>query len=482
VKLAPDFVRPERGPVTLHLPGNRLQQLLADVDHIVNYPYACTEQTASRLIGLLALKQIRTAEGKPFTKESQIRKMVRRLEKLRRRDGGFGWWSSSVAASPWISLHVYTALNAAADQGYPVKDLRPLQRYLVSKVPELSVNDQLQILLTLAENGPPPTTEEMARLDTIQEPTDYQLLALTRLHQLRGDTVDTQRLLDSSSRHAVLGRYWGEQRFGFGRQPLHSRVANGLLAVRIFQEAGDTLTVNETINYLLGRVASGPQAGNVPLLGTNTLESAKLVAGLLPVLLQDGDVLTPPFISLAANNTVRIIKDFPFSVEIAPEDLSSVNLMRWGNTPLPVSISQRWFEAKPTEQDQGFRIETRLTDARQRSLGQLTRGTKAFLEVTVANEADADYVLIEVPIPAGCSFDDRMESRGPYAVHREYRRDRVAIFCDRLPAGQHVYRVALAPRFSGAYTLNPARAEMQYVPGVNGNGGIEGVRIEGLKE
>lgn len=92
--------------------------------------------------------------------------------------------------------------------------------------------------------------------------------------------------------------------------------------------------------------------------------------------------------------------------------------------------------------------------------------------------ADADYVFLEVPVPAGCSYQDRNERRGPYAVHREYQRDRVAIFCDRLPAGTHTYKIALAPRFGGECTLNPARAEMQYLPPVNGNTGLETVIIE----
>ena len=100
-------------------------------------------------------------------------------------------------------------------------------------------------------------------------------------------------------------------------------------------------------------------------------------------------------------------------------------------------------------------VDVKIIDANQR-------------EVTVTSKSDADYVLIEIPIPAGCSYDNRDESRGPFAVHREYQRDRVAIFCDRLPAGTYTYKVALAPRFSGTYTLNPARAEMQYLPVVNG--------------
>ena len=120
------------------------------------------------------------------------------------------------------------------------------------------------------------------------------------------------------------------------------------------------------------------------------------------------------------------------------------------------------------------------TFPRTRVRAQLTKGETAYLEVSLTSQADADYVLIEIPIPAGCSYHDREEPKGPFAVHREYRRDRVAIFCERLPAGTHTYRVALAPRFSGTYAINPPRAEMQYLPVVNGNGVLRKVVVEYL--
>lgn len=474
--LPDSFLRAKRGPVTLRLLGNRLQQLLADIDNIVVYPYGCTEQTASRLIGLLAVRNIRKAEGKAFEEDGHIITMVSELEKRYRRDGGFGWWRSSRSSSTWISLHVYQALSAASKQGYSVKSLTPVKRYLLGQLPELGISDQLQILLAIAEGGNTPTNQEMFNLETLPAPSDYQLLAITRLHQLRGDTVDIQRLLDSSSRHAVNGLYWGDRRFRFYRQPLNDRLACGLLAHQIFSAAGKDDEAASIINYLLGQTASTNRPGNVPLLGTNTLESAKLVAGLLPSLLSETG-LEAPSVTLALNGQQTKVDEFPFETSFPPEEAENLALLRSGSGPIPVAVYQRWFETNPTAQNAGFQLTTELLDARDRPLNQLRLGQTAFLEVTVNVAADTDYVLIEIPIPAGCSYQKKNEAKGPFAVHREYRRDRVAIFCDRLPAGEYTYKVALAPRFSGQYTLNPARAEMQYMPVVNGSGEMKKVRI-----
>jgi TonB-dependent SusC/RagA subfamily outer membrane receptor len=497
------FIRPERGPVTLRLPGNRLQQLLNDLNHIVDYPYACTEQTASRLIGLLQLRAIREAEKTPsqpsprgralenatrFSESSSqssdiaINKMIRRLEKLRRPDGGFGWWGSSTSSTPWISLHAYRALAMAEDAGQTVADLTSIRRYLLGLAPELPARDQLQVLLALAEEGNPPTDAELIRIDTFSSPNDYELLAISRLRQLRGDTVDVQRLLDSSTIHAALGRYWGERGFYFYRQPLDGRLACNLLAHRILTAAGNKQAAAETVNYLLGQSAARNRPGNVPLLGTNTLESARLLAELLPALLTEDDALSPPVVTLRSDGATTEVTTFPYETEVATKAVSGLRLQRAGSGPLPVSLYQRWFETEPTAKDDGFELTSQLTDARGRPLDQLKQGTTAYLEVTVTSTSDADYVLVEIPIPAGCSYEDRNEVKGPFAVHREYRRDRVAVFCDQLPAGTYTYKVALAPRFSGTYTLNPARAEMQYLPVVNGNGEMGEVKVQRKKE
>ena len=476
-RLPTDFIRPDRGPVTLRLPGNRVQQLLNDLDRVVRYPYGCTEQTASRLVGLLQLKAVRDAQEAPVPEAKEIPKMIARLGKLRRADGGYGWWPGSESASPWISQHVYRALHLAETAGFPVADLTTLRRYLFTALPDLTARGQLDLLLTLAETGHPPTPVELARIDTFSAPNDYELLALSRLHQLRGDTIDVQRLLDSSRTHAAHGRYWGRRGFWFYRQPLDGRLACGLLARRILADAGHSEQANETVNYLLGQTAARNRPGNVPLLGTNTYESARLLAELLPVLLAEDGGLDPPAVTLTSPTGPTRITDFPYEAEYAPEAAAALRLQRAGSGPLPVALYQRWFETAPTAHDAGFSLTTRLTDARGRPLDELTEGVTAYLEVDLTARDAADYVLLEVPIPAGCSFANRQESRGPFAVHREYRRDRLAVFCDRLPAGTHTYRVALAPRFTGRYTLNPARAEMQYLPVVNGNGEVEEVRV-----
>jgi hypothetical protein len=76
----------------------------------------------------------------------------------------------------------------------------------------------------------------------------------------------------------------------------------------------------------------------------------------------------------------------------------------------------------------------------------------------------AEYVLIEAPIPAGCSYGAHNQSNSQDDVHREYFKEKVSIFAENMTPGHHIYRIELEPRFSGSYTLNPAKAELMYFP------------------
>ena len=97
--------------------------------------------------------------------------------------------------------------------------------------------------------------------------------------------------------------------------------------------------------------------------------------------------------------------------------------------------------------------------------------------VEVEVKADADYVMIEVPIPASCSYDAKT-GRGAYEVHREYYRNKVSIFCDKLPKGKYTYSVKLLPRYTGSYMLNPAKAELMYFPTFYGRNKLKQVFVK----
>jgi hypothetical protein len=91
---------------------------------------------------------------------------------------------------------------------------------------------------------------------------------------------------------------------------------------------------------------------------------------------------------------------------------------------------------------------------------------------------DAEYVMINIPIPAGCSYNSKDRSWSGNEVHREYDLHETRIYCERLRAGIYHYTIDLLPRYKGKYHLNPAKAEWMYFPVIYGREEMKNVVIE----
>src|SRR5262249_34239522 len=105
-------------------------------------------------------------------------------------------------------------------------------------------------------------------------------------------------------------------------------------------------------------------------------------------------------------------------------------------------------------------------------------GKPITLIVDLEVKRDAEYVMIEVPIPAGCSYQSRGQSWINGEIHREYYNHKTNIYCKLLKAGKYTYTIELLPRYSGKYTLNPAVAECMYFPTLYGREGVKDVVIK----
>ena len=147
---------------------------------------------------------------------------------------------------------------------------------------------------------------------------------------------------------------------------------------------------------------------------------------------------------------------------------------------MPVFVTayqQAWNPNPLPESEKGFLVKT-VFKANGDTISSLTAGKTIQLEVAVIVESAAEYVQIEVPIPAGCSYDSKHQGRSFWSdAHREYFKDKVVIFSNKLSVGTHRFVINLIPRFTGRYSLNPAKVELMYFPVFYGNEEMKGVEI-----
>ncbi|QJB32417.1 carboxypeptidase-like regulatory domain-containing protein [Chitinophaga oryzae] len=446
----------DTGAVKVYASSSLLPVIHTEITRLKGYEYSCNEQMASKLIAVLQEKQLCTYEQQEFRGEKLLRQLLRALAGNQYL-GGWGWWGKSEPL-PWITKHVASALLMAERAGYtaPVnkQDFLDYQQLLL-KSPG---GDKLTIVETLQQLGA--KIDYRRCLDTLPAVTAYDKARKMYILQRAGETVNTASLLQHSQRSMMGNPYWGEESL-----QLHSNnVQYTLLVYKILrQQSGQEATLAGIRDWLLERRYGGSWR--------NTYEAATILETILPDLLQKAQPLTA---TLTLNG--HSITQFPFDTVI--RTTQPLQIGRQGNATVYFSATQEHWNAAPEAVSRQFTVQSSLESGGQ-PLSRLVAGTVAELRADVTVAADADYVMIEIPIPAGCSYAAKAQSYAHGEVHREHFKQKVSIFCGHLPKGKHTFTVSLMPRYSGTYHLNPAKASLMYFPTFFGRTGMKQVIITG---
>jgi hypothetical protein len=123
----PTNVFPQFGGLEIATSSTALQSLTDAVLYLTAYPFECSEQLASRVLGIASLRDVLTAfaaEGLPEPGELDraVQRDIERLEQLQNGDGGWPVWYKGRESVPFYSIHVAHALQRARLKGYTVSD------------------------------------------------------------------------------------------------------------------------------------------------------------------------------------------------------------------------------------------------------------------------------------------------------------------------------------------------------------------------
>ncbi|MCL4562892.1 MAG: DUF6049 family protein, partial [Chloroflexi bacterium] len=122
---APSGVFPQYGGLEISTSSTALQALSDAVLYLVSYPFDCSEQIASRLLAISALRDVLTAfqaEGlpSPAEMEAAVSRDITTLQGLQNDDGGFPYWRRGQDSIPFNTIHTAHALQRAAAKGFAV--------------------------------------------------------------------------------------------------------------------------------------------------------------------------------------------------------------------------------------------------------------------------------------------------------------------------------------------------------------------------
>ncbi|MEN8158292.1 MAG: alpha-2-macroglobulin family protein, partial [Bacteroidota bacterium] len=459
-------IKDENMEVTLYARADVLEVMGVEISRLINYKYSCNEQLASKLKALLAEQQIADYKNERFKRERQVEKVIRLLIRNQIENGLWGWWKSSGEASLWISTHVLEALVQAREMDYRVNlDVGNIAEMLTWELEKpIHADRQLRILKILnmmeAQVSYPAYLERIRGTGTLNM---NQLFRLMELEQMRGLETDTDTLFEYRKETMFGNLYFSDD--SVSRWFYTNEIQNTLTAYRILRtdstedHSGELQRIR---NYIFEQRSRGGWL--------NTFESAKILETILPDMLVGGKELVKPVITFSGALD-QTVEEFPFEAKVSPGD--TIEVEKRGDFPVYLTTYVRYWNPAPLDKRSDFEISTHFSGIED---NRLKGGEPAEMIVHVKVLKDADYVMVNVPIPAGCSYGDK-SARSRHEVHREYFRNETAIFCENLEAGNYRFTINLIPRYSGSYTVNPARVEMMYFPTFNANNGIRHISV-----
>lgn len=371
---------------------------------------------------------------------------------------------SSLLTCILMTAYIIRVLQQAEEAGYSVPGLTAGVRYLEDRVYQMRPQELLLVLdlfsgaadrqlLAVTET----TLQSIDKLDL----SPHERLLTLRVRQAYGIPYELDSLYHYRQSTALGGHYWP----GDEQNWQSNSLTNTLLAYEILRSAGREAELAPIRQYLLSQRRSTGWG--------NTYASARILTTLLPDLIESaGEAMRTQVALEGAVSTV--VQDFPFETTFDPSE--ELVLRKIGALPVFLTAYQRFQNRDPAPRDSLYRIETYLQQEGRRT-SELNKGRPAELIVDVSTDQLTDYAMIEAPIPAGCSYFKKPVNPSGPEVHREYLREKVAIFCRTLPPGKHRFVIELEPRFSGRYTLNPAVVRPMYFPGKDGRNGMKTVSV-----
>lgn len=456
---------PKYGPVTLYARADILEVLEEEINHVIRYKYLCNEQVASKLKMLLMQKQLAEYQQISFTNEKLINRYISMLIKNQKPSGLWGWWKNS-PDSFWISLHVLEALAEANNQGYKVSlNTSNTIREMVWRLEAYNeFGEVYRILKTLKLLGETVDYDHyISKLENQTHINFHQRLILTELQQTHGRKYQ----LDSILKHkktTLFGNVYFDSDYSLSNT-LNNPIQNTLIAYKILQ--ADTLEHKEDLIKMRNYFFEKRQEGT----WQNTFESARIVEAIWDDFIQAGRPAQQPtlYVEGAIN---QVVEQFPWEYTLDPN--AEITVSKTGDFPVYITGYQSFWESNPDFKSDDFKITTKFENADDLIL---TSGKEVTLLVQVTMKKDAEYVMINVPIPGGCSYA-KSQPKNTYETHRENFKNEATIFCDKLSQGVHFFEVKLIPRYTGKFTLNPAKVEMMYFPTFNANEVVKKVTIE----
>jgi len=534
----PSDVFPQFGGLEIQTSSTALQALTDAVIYLVSYPYECSEQLSSRILGVAALRDVLTAfdaEGLPSPEamEAAVDRDIDRLRGLQNWDGGWPYWRRGQDSIPFNTIHTAHALQRASSKGFSVppemqQQVLPYLRDIETHYPYWYSQRTRQTLsayaLFVRDLMGDSDQDKARRLLTDEGIENLTLDAIGWIWAVLVDDHNSVKELDSIRKYinnkvvetpssANFVTRFDDQTYLLLSS---NRRTDAILL--------DSLIADDPDNYLIPKLVSGLLAHRVKGRWSNTQENIFVLLAL-DRYFNVYETQTPNFVaqiwlgdtyagehSFEGRTTERHETQIPMAYlfESDDRDTDSQNLIINKEGPgrlyyrlgLKYAPTDLWLDPL----DMGFvvqRIYEAVDDPDDVSrdedgIWQIKAGSRVRVRVTMVADNRRYHVALVDPLPAGLEImNPALAVTGstpqdpnsdefrhgwwwywPWYEHQNMRDERAEAFTPLLWDGVYEFTYIAKATTPGTFVVPPAKAEEMYSPEVFGRSASDWVVIE----
>ncbi len=374
------------------------------LERLDQYPYGCTEQTASRALPLLYMGAVAEAMGLQDREDlpGRITEAVAKVLSNQSSSGSFGLWRAG-SGDLWLDAFVSDFLSRARAQGYKVPDtaFRAAMDNLRNRVnyyPEFDAGgrDLAYALYVLAREGAAAMGDLRYYADVKASAFDGPLAAaqLGAALAAYGDPTRADRMFEAAARGLAEQRPEGQ----VWRADYGTNLRDSAAVLTLALEAG-TQAVNT--EALVTRIAQADrhwstQEATWSLMAANGLLSEAANAGLM----LNGEAMSGPMVEVM--NPVSLAS--PWVIENTGDAAVDLTLTTFGVPVVP-----------EPPMSNGYRIDRQYFDMDGAPVGvdRVDQGDRLVTLITVTPQGGSDgRLMIADPLPAGFEIDNPNLIRG----------------------------------------------------------------------
>jgi uncharacterized protein YfaS (alpha-2-macroglobulin family) len=531
--IAPSGVFTQFGGLEITTSSTALQALTDAFLYLQSYPFECSEQLASRILAVAALRDVLSAfkaEGLPAPAEIE-KAMARDIERLRgmqNEDGGFSTWRKGEESWPYHSIHVAHALQRAKAKGYAVPGemiarsltyLQNVERHISPWYGESARRSLIAYALyvrnLMGDRDPARARKLIAEAGLEKLPLEtigWLLPVLSDDPNSKAEVDAIRRLLANRVTETAGAAHFTTSYGADAYLLLHSdRRTDGVLL--------DALIGDQPDSDLIPKLVAGLLAHRVAGRWGNTQENAFILLAL-DRYFNTYEAQTPDFVAriwlgdryagdatFKGRTTDYQQLNVPMSYVATLPVTSTLILNKEGAGRLYYRLGLRYAptDLKLPPYDAGFTVERTYegvdnpADVRKEADGvwHVKAGARVRVRLTMIAEARRYHVALVDPLPAGFEAmnpalavtgsvpQDPKAQTGRYwwwwrtwYEHQNLRDERAEAFTSLLWEGVYTYSYVARATTPGTFVVPPTKAEEMYAPETFGRGAGDVVIVE----